>query len=1083
MSVRQDQVQIHIDFITDESRQFAKTILDTKKYNQEIDQSRKKIADYEKELKKVGEDETKRLALLGKIAKEELNVAVNQGKIADAAKRTAAIDLSKLTPAQLVERAKQLEQAMRHIPQTAPQYRQLQTELATINTQLTTMRNNARGVTASSGSGGGLGQLAGIAGRIAVGFAAAVGAVRGFLSGLSGSAKLEQLNIAFETFLGSADKAKKVVADLKAFEVETPFEADQVNQAGRALLAFGFNTKELIPTLRAVGDVASGTGKDFNELVLIYGKARAEGRIQNDTLNQLAEAGIPIYQELAKVLKVPEAQIRKLAEQGKIGFNDLQTVFKNLTSEGGRFAGLMERQSKSLDGLFSTLSSAFGAKVTGLMNDLLPLIKSVTQGFIDLLSTPVSEKLEDERQAFNGLALSVLNATQGTEERRKGIKRLQDQYPEYLGSLDAEKVTNEQLKPILDRINQSYIIRIALQKQQENLQPLLEAQAARELKLAEGRAGLNRQIARGAELVGLNLQAYGSQKEQLDAVLASLAKVAQFQEAAGFRRPLNEQAKALLELQRATGQLDVATIRQGAGVDRVTKAEQQRKEVVEELKKAYGDLVDSVIEGEQKTGLSDPGKTQAETAEQTAKRIKAALDAALQEVEANSLRREVVLENSRLKDEIDETKYQQRLLDLKKQKLQEQLDVYKLFRKEESVEALKARNELLQLEAETNLELIRGLSKRQQELKASRVVAPIATTRATGVQSNADVDTQRALEAIDLGEDVKLQLLKEKFELALIAEQDFELAKLEVKRAALEEELAVLRAAEKPQRELIEKKEDALLKIEEDYAKKRLENAQRLEDLRAQAQQEGLKATADVFQVAAELLSQDEKRKQKHAGVVKALEIANVQVNLFAEVSGIFANAQKSAVAKLFGPIAGNILAGIQAASAAVRAGIAIGKIQAQKFSRGGMPKIGFFGGRPHSSGGTRGVFDDGTEIEVERDEAFAVVNKHNAPLLRGLSWLNSLGGRGVPYFARGGMLRYDTGGLTTVNTTPTGSFNPATAGAGAAGFDFTRFETAVGMFERVVAAFPRRVEADVPYAKIRERAAELSTVEADASI
>lgn len=480
--------------------------------------------------------------------------------------------------------ARDLRRLLSKIPVDSKEFKEASAKAAELDKRIKETKESMR---AMKNEGVSLtGTLTRIGGTIAV----VAATVRGFFSSLSGASKLEQLNISFEVFLGSAEKAKQVVADLRKFADLTPFETEPVNQAGRALLAFGFSAEELIPTLTKVGDVAAGTGKDFNELALIYGKARAEGIIQNDTLNQLAEAGIPVYQELAKVLGVAENRIRKLAENGEISFRDLERVFTNLTSEGGRFAGLMERQSKSLDGLFSTLASAIQGKVTNAITGLFPLIKSVTQAFIDFLNVPLSETLEQERQAFNGLALGILNAKEGTDERTAGIRKLQEQYPAFLGNIDAEKATNEQLRPILEQINQSYVIRIALQKQQEKLQPLLEAQAEQEARLAEGRVAANRLLARGAELAGVNLQQFRTEAEQTQAVIKALERTAEFRRGLGFDQPLNDQARVLNEIKATASQIDATTINQRFATKQATEAEQQRQEVVAELRKTYADV-------------------------------------------------------------------------------------------------------------------------------------------------------------------------------------------------------------------------------------------------------------------------------------------------------------------------------------------------------------------------------------------------------------------------------------------------------------------------------------------------------------
>jgi hypothetical protein len=80
----------------------------------------------------------------------------------------------------------------------------------------------------------------------------------------------QQTNIAFTTFLGSAEKAKKLIADLTKFSIITPFTPDQVFRSAKALLAFGVEADKIIPTLKQLGDVSAGTGKDLTEMAVIF---------------------------------------------------------------------------------------------------------------------------------------------------------------------------------------------------------------------------------------------------------------------------------------------------------------------------------------------------------------------------------------------------------------------------------------------------------------------------------------------------------------------------------------------------------------------------------------------------------------------------------------------------------------------------------------------------------------------------------------------------------------------------------------------------------------------------------------------
>lgn len=165
----------------------------------------------------------------------------------------------------------------------------------------------------------------------------------------------EQLETAFGTLLGGADKAKRVLGDLRDFGASTPFEFPGIADSAKKLISFGFEQERLLPTLRNLGDVAAGLDIPFADLSDIYGKARVSGKLMTEDVNQLAGRGIPIFDELAKVLGVSAGEIKDLASKGAIDFGHLEQAFQNMTGEGGKFSGMMAAQSKTAGGLISTL--------------------------------------------------------------------------------------------------------------------------------------------------------------------------------------------------------------------------------------------------------------------------------------------------------------------------------------------------------------------------------------------------------------------------------------------------------------------------------------------------------------------------------------------------------------------------------------------------------------------------------------------------------------------------------------------------------------------------------------------------------
>lgn len=214
-------------------------------------------------------------------------------------------------------------------------------------------------------------------GRVVAGLAIGAALFSGARAAYRLGIEMEQTRVSFTTFLKSADKANASIAQLNEFANVTPFDNAQVLQAGKGLLAFGVAQDKIIPSLRKIGDIAAGSGKDFNELSTIYGKAKIAGTLMAEDINQLLDAGIPIMGEFAKSLGTTEDQVKKMASQGKLKFKDLETAFTNLTSEGGMFFDLMIEQSKTAGGRISTFTGKMQGLGIGIGEAFNPLIAKV----------------------------------------------------------------------------------------------------------------------------------------------------------------------------------------------------------------------------------------------------------------------------------------------------------------------------------------------------------------------------------------------------------------------------------------------------------------------------------------------------------------------------------------------------------------------------------------------------------------------------------------------------------------------------------------------------------------------------------
>lgn len=216
--------------------------------------------------------------------------------------------------------------------------------------------------------------------------------------------QFQQLEVAFNTMLGSADKADALMAQLVRTAAITPFDLESVAQGAKQLLAYGLKAENVNETLTRLGDIASGLSMPLNDLVYLYGTTMNQGRLYTEDLNQFTGRGIPMIQELAKVFGVAESKVKELVEAGKVGFPEVQKVIENLTGEGSKFGGMMEEQSKTITGQISNIEDA----IASMFNDM----GKQSEGVINTTLSGVTYMVEHYEQF--GRVLMGLVATYGT---------------------------------------------------------------------------------------------------------------------------------------------------------------------------------------------------------------------------------------------------------------------------------------------------------------------------------------------------------------------------------------------------------------------------------------------------------------------------------------------------------------------------------------------------------------------------------------------------------------------------------------------------------------------------------------------
>lgn len=173
--------------------------------------------------------------------------------------------------------------------------------------------------------------------------------------------EFQAIEIALSTILGSEEKAMGLVAQLKDTAAKTPFDMKGVASGAKMLLAYGESADTVNDTLIKLGNIAAGLSQPLGDIVYLYGTTMTQGRLYTQDLNQFAGRGVPMIRELAKEFGVAESEVKKLVEEGKVGFPEVQRVVENLTNETGMFYNLMERQSAAVTGKISRLEDAWAS--------------------------------------------------------------------------------------------------------------------------------------------------------------------------------------------------------------------------------------------------------------------------------------------------------------------------------------------------------------------------------------------------------------------------------------------------------------------------------------------------------------------------------------------------------------------------------------------------------------------------------------------------------------------------------------------------------------------------------------------------
>lgn len=313
---------------------------------QAIADTNKKAKEYEKELDQL------------KTAEKESGTATKEQK------------------ARMSELEKEIDKARTRAAQLKAEQIDLKTELKETTSELKKQKSGVSGVSDEMKK----------MKTLITGFIAAYGGKKLWEMLIGSNAEMEQYTTSLEVMLGSTEKASAMIEKMREFAAKTPLTLENVISGGSLLMSYGVDESNLIDTMTKLGDLARGNAEKMDRITLAYGQMLAKGKVTGEELMQMTEAGVPLQTALAESIGVTGEEFSKMVSAGKVGIDDLNKAITGLTTGNGKFAGMMEKQSQTMQGMLSTLLDNLSEFMRKMGEGAFGEVKSALQEASDLLA-------------------------------------------------------------------------------------------------------------------------------------------------------------------------------------------------------------------------------------------------------------------------------------------------------------------------------------------------------------------------------------------------------------------------------------------------------------------------------------------------------------------------------------------------------------------------------------------------------------------------------------------------------------------------------------------------------------------------
>ncbi|WP_101690753.1 tape measure protein [Dysgonomonas massiliensis] len=192
----------------------------------------------------------------------------------------------------------------------------------------------------------------------------------------------QMLETSFEVLLGSREKADMLLSKMRELALKSPLSVTDVSKGAQMLLSFNVEASKTIPILNQIGDISMGDSQKFQSLTLAFSQMSSAGRLMGQDLLQMINAGFNPLQEISAKTGKSIADLKKEMEGGAITVQMVEDAFRSATSEGGRFYGMMDKQSSGIAGKQAQLEDA----ILNMHNELGQSMEGLISGSYDVMT-------------------------------------------------------------------------------------------------------------------------------------------------------------------------------------------------------------------------------------------------------------------------------------------------------------------------------------------------------------------------------------------------------------------------------------------------------------------------------------------------------------------------------------------------------------------------------------------------------------------------------------------------------------------------------------------------------------------------